>query len=232
MLEVMIAIFTITAFSIGTLQLMAFTALYKVRAERQAQANFWIQEDFEDVKYLASTLDVNDNDDSVNADNHDPDRFSEIYPNVCSDINQGYARELRRRLPSQDPDFRDPEPPPDPDDYAIPASDLPQLPLSRELRPLPPLAETLVATREIVGKNYSLYRTFPDDFEPRDNPLAGTAQIYNPHRLRIEYKVKLADGEIANDYQTQERDERNEEEGKFLAKSSVEVIPDASFKCP
>jgi len=59
MLEVMIAILTITAFSIGTLQLMAFTALYKVRAERQAQANFWIQEDFEDVKFLASTLDVN-----------------------------------------------------------------------------------------------------------------------------------------------------------------------------
>jgi hypothetical protein len=232
MLEVMIAILTIAAFSIGTLQLMAFTALYKVRAERQAQANFWIQEDFEDVKYLASTLDVNDNDDSVNADNHDPDRFSEIYPNVCSDPNQGYARELRRRLPSQDPDFRDPEPPPDTDDYAIPASHLPQQPLSR---PLPPLAETLVATREIVGKNYSLYRTFPDDFEEDNHPdpsIISTAQIDNPHRLRIEYKVKLADGEIANDYQTQERDERNEEEGKFLAKSSVEVIPDASFKCP
>ena len=56
MLEVMIAILTIAAFLTGTLQLMAFTALYKVRSERQAQANFWIQEDFEDVKYLASTL--------------------------------------------------------------------------------------------------------------------------------------------------------------------------------
>ncbi|MCZ8065598.1 MAG: type 4 pilin [Microcystis sp.] len=213
MLEVMIAILTITAFSIGTLQLMAFTALYKVRAERQAQANFWIQEDFEDVKFLASTLDVSRNPNGVNVDNHDLDRFSEIYPNVCSDINQGYARELRRRLPSQDPDFRDPEPPPDPDDYAIPASDLPQQPLSR---PLPPLAETLVATREIVGKNYSLYRTFPDDFEEDNHPdpsIISTAQIDNPHRLRIDYRV-----------QNQEND--------VIARSSVEVIPNASFKCP
>jgi hypothetical protein len=86
MLEVMIAILTITAFSIGTLQLMAFTALYKVRAERQAQANFWIQEDFEDVKFLASTLDVNS---------------TPANPNVSADVctgNEGYATALRRQL--------------------------------------------------------------------------------------------------------------------------------------
>ncbi|MBC1196079.1 type 4 pilin [Microcystis aeruginosa BLCCF158] len=214
MLEVMIAILTITAFSIGTLQLMAFTALYKVRAERQAKANFWIQEDFEDVKYLASTLDVSRNPNGVNVDNHDPDRFSEIYPNVCSDINQGYAIELRRRLPNAEPPDSPEFDPDDPSkDYAIPADNLPA-----------ETAETLlVATREIVGKDYSLYRTFPDGTK---------AQSAHPHRLRIEYKVKLADSEIANDYQTQERDERNEEEGKFLAKSSVEVVPDASFECP
>jgi hypothetical protein len=86
MLEVMIAIFTITAFLTGTLQLMAFTALYKVRAERQAQANFWIQEDFEDVKFLASTLDVNS---------------TPANPNVSADVctgNEGYATALRRQL--------------------------------------------------------------------------------------------------------------------------------------
>jgi len=178
MLEVMIAIFTITAFSIGTLQLMAFTALYKVRSERQAQANFWIQEDFEDVKYLASTLDVNSTPANPN-----------ISLNVCTDRSESYATALRRELTAT------PVPNPIPTD--------PQL----------------VATREIVGKNYSLLRTF-------------NTTLDNPHRLRIEYKVKLADSEIANDYQTQEKDERNEEEGKFLAKSSVEVVPDASFKCP
>jgi Tfp pilus assembly protein PilV len=171
MLEVMIAILTITAFSIGTLQLMAFTALYKVRAERQAQANFWIQEDFEDVKYLASSLDVNSSPANPN-----------VSEDVCTNINQGYATALRGQLTA-----------------------------------------TPIPDRTIVGKNYSLYRTFPED---------EAAQSAHPHRLRIEYKVKLADGEIASDYQTQERDERNEEEGKFLAKSSVEVIPDASFKCP
>jgi len=178
LLEVIIAILTITAFLTGTLQLMAVDALYKVRSERQAQANFWIQEDFEDTKYIASTLNV------TSSPNY-------VSPDVCTNINQGYATALRRQLT----DIKLPTP--------IPTD--PQL----------------VATRTIVGKNYSLYRTFNID-----------NQSDNPHLLRIEYKVKLADDEIANDYQTQERDERNEEEGKFLAKSSVEVIPDASFKCP
>ena len=181
MLEVIIAILTIAAFLTVTLELMAFTALYKVRAERQAQANFWIQEDFEDVKYLASSLDVNSSPANPN-----------VSEDVCTNINQGYATALRGQL------------------TATPI-------------PTNPLQEQLVGTRSFVRKNYSLYRTFPED---------EAAQSAHPHRLRIEYKVKLADGEIASDYQTQERDERNEEEGKFLAKSSVEVIPDASFKCP
>jgi hypothetical protein len=158
MLEVMIAILTITAFSIGTLQLMAFTALYKVRAERQAQANFWIQEDFEDVKFLASTLDVNS---------------TPANPNVSADVctgNEGYATALRRQLT---------------------ATPLPTTPIP---------TDQLVATREIVSKNYSLYRTF-------------NITSANPHRLLIDYRV-----------QNQEND--------VIARSSVEVIPDASFECP
>ena len=86
MLEVIIAILTITAFLTGTLQLMAVNALYKVRAERQAKANFWIQEDFESVKALASSLDVNS---------------SPANPNVSRDVctgTEGYATALRRQL--------------------------------------------------------------------------------------------------------------------------------------
>jgi hypothetical protein len=174
MLEVMIAIFTITAFLTGTLQLMAFTALYKVRSERQAQANFWIQEDFEDVKFLASTLDVNSS---------PPNPY--ITPDVCTNISQGYATALRREL-------------------------------TATLPPTNPLQEQLVGTRSFVRKNYSLYRTFPDDFEEDNHPdpsIISTAQIDNPHRLRIDYRV-----------QNQEND--------VIARSSVEVIPNASFKCP
>ncbi|TRU45137.1 MAG: type 4 pilin [Microcystis aeruginosa Ma_QC_Ch_20071001_S25] len=84
MLEVIIAILTITAFLTGTLQLMAVNALYKVRAERQAKANFWIQEDFEYVKALASSLDVKSSPDYVSTD-------------VCTGT-EGYATALRRQL--------------------------------------------------------------------------------------------------------------------------------------
>jgi Tfp pilus assembly protein PilV len=169
MLEVIIAILIITAFLTGTLQLMAVNALYKVRAERQAQANFWIQEDFEDVKYLASTLAV------TSSPNY-------VSPDVCTDINQGYGTALRRRLTNT--------------------------PLTTSTIP----TAQLVATRTIVGKNYSLSRTF--------NIIN---QAANPHRLRIDYQVKLATGETPNDYQNQEN---------VIAESSVEVIPDASFNCP
>jgi len=155
LLEVIIAILTITAFLTGTLQLMAVDALYKVRSERQAQANFWIQEDFEDTKYIASTLNV------TSSPNY-------VSPDVCTNISQGYATALRKQLTA-----------------------------------------TTVPDREIVGKKYSLVRTF-------------NITSANPHRLRIDYRVQLATGETANDYRNQK---------DVIANSSVEVIPDASFEC-
>jgi hypothetical protein len=169
MLEVIIAILTITAFLTGTLQLMAVNALYKVRAERQAKANFWIQEDFEYVKALASSLDVKSSPDYVSTD-------------VCTGT-EGYATALRRQLTNT----------------PLPTTAIP--------------TEKLVETRPIVGKkNYSLYRTFNI-----------TNQSDNPHRLRIDYQVKLATDKTPKDYPNQEN---------VIAESSVEVIPDASFKCP
>ncbi|CCI17490.1 Type 4 pilin-like protein [Microcystis aeruginosa PCC 9807] len=164
MLEVIIAILIITAFLTGTLQLMAVNALYKVRSERQAQANFWIQEDFENVKFLASTLDN-----------------QYITADVCTNINQGYATALRRQLTN-----------------TLPPAD-------------PPMGPQLVAKKPIVGKDYSLHRTFN---------IAN--QLDNPHRLRIDYRVEATD-KTAKDYPNQEN---------VIAQSSVEVIPDASFNCP
>ena len=170
MLEVIIAILTITAFLTGTLQLMAVNALYKVRAERQARANFWIQEDFESVKALASSLDVNS---------------SPANPNVSKDVctgTEGYATALRRQLTNT----------------PIPTT-------------LPTSTDQEVETRPIVVKNYSLHRTFDI-----------TGQSANPHRLSINYRVEATD-KNSKDYPNQEN---------VIAESSVEVIPDASFKCP
>ncbi len=177
MLEVMIAIFTITAFLTGTLQLMAVNALYKVRAERQAKAYFWIQEDFENVKALAASLDGKSSPDYVSDD-------------VCTNTDQGYATALRRQLTAT--------------------------PLTTTTIPTEQLVVVETPKKEdfknFVGKNYSLFRTFN---------IAN--QEDNPHRLRIEYEVRLADDQTPKDYPNQEN---------VIAKSSVEVIPDASFKCP
>ena len=178
MLEVIIAILTITAFLTGTLQLMAVNALYKVRAERQAKAYFWIQEDFENVKALAASLDGKSSPDYVSDD-------------VCTNIAQGYATALRRQLTATRLTIT-----------TIPTEQL-------------VVVETPKKEKEdfknFVGKNYSLFRTFN---------IAN--QSANPHRLRIDYRVKLAKDQTADDYRNQE---------DVIATSSVEVIPDASFKC-
>ncbi|NCR19339.1 MAG: type 4 pilin [Microcystis aeruginosa LL13-03] len=156
----------------------------KVRAERQARANFWIQEDFESVKALASSLDVKSSPDYVS-------------PDVCTgkEGTEGYATALRRQLTN---------------------TTLTKTPIPTEKLVLveKPGEKTPKEFKEFVGKNYSLFRTFPDD---------DTDQSAHPHRLRIDYRVQLATRQIADDYRNQEN---------VIAKSSVEVIPDASFKCP
>jgi hypothetical protein len=76
---------------------------------------------------------------------------------------------------------------------------------------LPTSTDQEVETRPIVVKNYSLHRTFDI-----------TGQSANPHRLSINYRVEATD-KNSTDYPNQEN---------VIAESSVEVIPDASFKCP
>ncbi|NCS06089.1 MAG: type 4 pilin [Microcystis aeruginosa G13-07] len=185
MLEVIIAILTITAFLTGTLQLMAVNALYKVRAERQARANFWIQEDFESVKALASSLDVKSSPDYVKTD-------------VCTgkEGTEGYATALRRQLTNTTL-TKTPT-----------TTDIPTEKLVLVEKPGEKIPKEF---KEFVGKNYSLFRTFDI-----------TNQSANPHRLRIDYRVEATD-KTTKDYPNQEN---------VIAESSVEVVPDASFKCP
>lgn len=53
MLEVLVSIMVSIAFVMGTLQAMVVNAIFQVRAEREAQATFWIQQDMERVKAIA-----------------------------------------------------------------------------------------------------------------------------------------------------------------------------------
>lgn len=54
--EVTIAILISSAFLMGTLQAMTINAVMQINAERQAQANFWIQQDIERLQAAASGL--------------------------------------------------------------------------------------------------------------------------------------------------------------------------------
>lgn len=56
--EVLVAILASSAFLMGTLQAMTINAVLQVRAEREAQASFWIQEDLEQAQAIASAMDL------------------------------------------------------------------------------------------------------------------------------------------------------------------------------
>jgi prepilin-type N-terminal cleavage/methylation domain-containing protein len=56
LVEVLIAILIASIFLLGALQALALQAVIKVRAERKAQATFWIQKDIESIKAAASDV--------------------------------------------------------------------------------------------------------------------------------------------------------------------------------
>ncbi|MDJ0731691.1 MAG: hypothetical protein QNJ33_17040 [Crocosphaera sp.] len=56
--EVTIAILVSSAFIMGTLQAMAINAVLQIKSERQAQANFVIQQDIEKLQAAASSMDL------------------------------------------------------------------------------------------------------------------------------------------------------------------------------
>jgi Tfp pilus assembly protein PilV len=84
MLEVLVAIFTITFFLAGTFQLIAIEAFFKVKAETESQASFWVQEDIESIKSIASSIDET----SSSVDECDP----------SDSTNYGYGKTLRDQL--------------------------------------------------------------------------------------------------------------------------------------
>lgn len=58
--EVLVSIMVTSAFIVGTLQAMAINAFLQVKAERESQANFWIQEDMEQVQAVAANATLSD----------------------------------------------------------------------------------------------------------------------------------------------------------------------------
>lgn len=56
MLEVLVALMISFAFLMGTMNAMVIAAVMQVKAERQAQALYWIQQDLETVKASSATF--------------------------------------------------------------------------------------------------------------------------------------------------------------------------------
>ena len=81
MLEVLAALMISFAFLMGALNGITMAVWMQVKAERQAQANYWIQQDLENVKYLAGTQATNT-------------------ANCTSVFSTSYARELQTQIQS------------------------------------------------------------------------------------------------------------------------------------
>jgi Tfp pilus assembly protein PilV len=85
MIEGLLAILTITLFLTGTLQLIAINTFYKMKNKQEAQASFWIQEDLEEVRFLAT----------------DTNLTASCYP---TNVNQTYAYALKLAIQNRDTD--------------------------------------------------------------------------------------------------------------------------------
>lgn len=59
MFEVLIALMMSFLFLAGTLNAMVISAVFQVKAERQAQASYWIQEDLEELRATAASIACN-----------------------------------------------------------------------------------------------------------------------------------------------------------------------------
>ncbi|MGA1622646.1 MAG: type IV pilus modification PilV family protein, partial [Synechocystis sp.] len=58
MFEVLVALMMSFLFLTGTLNAMVVSAIFQVKAERQAQASYWIQENLEEVRATAASYDL------------------------------------------------------------------------------------------------------------------------------------------------------------------------------
>lgn len=59
LLEVLVATMVVFFTIMGALNGVLYAAIFQIKAERQAQASFWIQQDLEQVKAIAATLPTN-----------------------------------------------------------------------------------------------------------------------------------------------------------------------------
>jgi type II secretory pathway pseudopilin PulG len=84
--EVLIAILVASAFLLVSLQSMAINAFLKVKQQRQAKAAFWIQEDLEQVRAIAASIDATN---GIPVDN------TKCNPNAYAN---GYAQALITKL--------------------------------------------------------------------------------------------------------------------------------------
>jgi Tfp pilus assembly protein PilV len=90
MMEVLLAILTVTFFLTGTLQLIAINTFYKMKNKQEAQASFWIQEDLEEVLSLATS-----------------NLTASCYP---TNVNQTYAYALKSAIQNRDTNADNPLP--------------------------------------------------------------------------------------------------------------------------
>ncbi|WP_107666224.1 hypothetical protein [Cyanothece sp. BG0011] len=98
--EVTIAILVSSAFLMGTLQAMTINAVMRVKSERQAQANFLIQQDIEKLQATASNMDLDYIETSSVLNPDGDDRSALCYPFSLNMEDVRFGAYLVRELDS------------------------------------------------------------------------------------------------------------------------------------
>lgn len=228
MSEVLLAILAAFVFLTGTLQALALQSLIKVRAEREAQATYWIQQDIESVKAIAS--DVSDDSSSSRCG--------------TTTYSNGFAFKLRDNLFTNKDgggNALNPSSPKTIPEYTLSATNSgitnpniqivsTNIPNDPQFQPL----NSLTYGRNLSGKDYRLVRIINPD--PNNiNILKITYRVGLPRTDTVEKNAANALASTANpttninSYDQLQNDVPGTR--SIISEQYVEVIPNASFKC-
>jgi type II secretory pathway pseudopilin PulG len=210
MVEVLMATLAAFAFLLGTLQALALQAVVKVRAEREAQATFWIQKDIESVK--AAAADVTDDSASSRCG--------------ATGYNSGFAFRLRQNLYGNLNGDGTPLNAANPDQYFTSIADTSTNPNIQ-----------VAPSRKLVNKDYRLVRIINPD--PNNvNILKITYRVGLPRTDSIEKNyanllpVTTDPTLYINTYTNLDQLQNNTPGNpSILAEQYVEVIPSAAITC-
>ena len=227
MLEVLVALMISFAFLMGTMNAMVIAAVMQVKAERQAQALYWIQQDVESVRAAAASQPEDDNkctqtfSTSYSGDLRtilDGTSYTSSTPSPLTQTLQLFVKTSTITL---NPTFVFDTQNPDPDQYTLVTNDIGQ----RKVQVVKD------SPKKLVGKDYRLVRIVDVYNSTPATFIVNTTTLSNPGKSQIvalSYKSGIPSSSNSDSDLIQDDSNGNT---SIVATLYTEILPNAASSC-